>query len=180
MASIMQPIRTKVNGMKTNLNRRKLLAALATFITVSLFLFTWLPYYQVSPKEEMCTLLQTKADILFNAAVDAKGRYIDNQLADTVNLQAAFQQAGLSSIDARNDEGSANFSFSWTNSGDTSIILLFSPSDSFLEPDSKEWNLTSASTSAWRWDGGAMMSKGYVIVERLKENWFYIEKYYPT
>ena len=158
----------------------KVLFALLALVTVSVFLFSMWLSWLAPAKEKMRALVQHKEDILLQAAADAGGRYVDRQHADTVNLQA-FAQTALTDIDARSADCSVVFSFVWTyRLGETTIRLLYLPADSYTAPDTGEWSLTSSSDNAWRWDGGGMLGKGYIIVERFQENWFYVEKCYPT
>ena len=133
-----------------------------------------------SLKGQMKKFLALKQTYLQQAVWDANGRYVTREDADTGALKLVFDFPTLETMDGRETNGAARFSFQASIAGETWTDLYYLPDDEYTPSEDQSWNLASASKSAWRWEGGGMGGKGYIDVERLRPNWFYVEMYYPT
>lgn len=134
-----------------------------------------------SSKGQMEKFLALKQTYLQQAVRDAEGRNVKREDADTGALKLMFDFPALEVLDGRSSDGSARLYFQGAFSGvETFIDLHYLPDDEYIPPEDQDWTLVSSTENAWRWEGGGMLGRGYIDVERLKPNWFYMEMYYPT
>jgi hypothetical protein len=126
----------------------------------------------------MKKFLALKQTYLQQAVWDAEGRYVTREDVNTGALKLVFDFPSLKTLDGRYSDGSARLSF--LNGGETFIDLWYSPDDRYNPPKGDGWKPVSASGSIWRWEGGGMLGRGSIDVERLRPNWFYVEMYDPT
>ena len=151
------------------------LAALATAFVLTL------SFSDRTPMGVMKKFLALKQTYLRQAVWDAHGRYIKREDADTGALKLVFDFPSLETLDGRYADGSACLGFQGRLDGfETRIDLRYLPDDEYTPAEDDGWALVSASENTWSWEGGGMGGKGYIDVERLKPNWFYVETYYPT
>jgi len=134
-----------------------------------------------STKGEMKKFLALKQTYLRQAVWDASGRYVKREDADTGALKLVFDFPSLNTLDGRYSDGSACLGFQGRFGGlETFLDLRYLPDDEYAPDEDEGWVLVSASKDAGRWEGGGLLGRGYINVERLRPNWFYVETYYPT
>ncbi|MBQ2976115.1 MAG: hypothetical protein IJE17_01345 [Clostridia bacterium] len=101
-------------------------------------------------------------------------------------FQVLFQERSLERI-YESENGAICFQFSWTYQAISEGFcqLEYHPnltSETLYEEMTGRapWQLVYKEENACRWEGGAIGGKGYVVIEEIYPDWFYIEAYLPT
>lgn len=95
-----------------------------------------------------------------------------------------FKSEDIISVDGRLFPEIIWFNFRWSYyEGEKSRMLMYSGEKielDFFVSMSQEWTYIAESSHQWKWTGGGINGKGYIVVEELRPNWFFVDMYFPT
>ena len=140
-------------------------------------------------QERLGAFIDKHQNVWQQVFADASGKRVDNQSAQTAALKQVFRSSPLESVDDRNGDGRITLYLTYSHSMiiEGSVYLTYDPA---FDPaqngpvghpgDGHVWRMTQNTEGLWRWEGGAVGGKGWMQVERLRPDWYYVSCYLPT
>lgn len=155
-------------------------------LAIIVILVVLVSYGSLPDKTRMNMFIDRNKQALANIIHDEYTQFIEKDSVPSKEYASLFFLSGLHYIDTRyKQEGHIYFKFKWgSNIGEESMHLVYTTDEYFLVDLSlvteQQWDSAKQADGMYRLDGMGCSGEGFILLERIQDNWYCYHTYLPT